>query len=68
MVKDWRELFNFIKSKRSGYALLTGMIILTIICLAVVWQYHYYSEQWAIEDQLARQFLREAAHNLANKK
>lgn len=68
MVKDWRELFNFIKSKRPGYALLTGMIVLTIICLAVVWQYHYYSEQWAIEDQLARQFLREAAHNLANKK
>lgn len=68
MVKDWRELFSFIKSKRPGYALLTGMIVLTVICLAVVWQYHYYNEQWAIENQLAQQFLREAAHNLANEK
>ncbi|MFQ9705476.1 MAG: hypothetical protein ACLRX6_00040 [Limosilactobacillus pontis] len=54
--------------KRSGYVLLTAMIILMVICLTVVWQYHYYSQQWAIEDQLARHFLREAAHNLANKK
>lgn len=68
MVKNWWESCNFIRNRRPGYALLTGMMVLMIICLAVVWQYHYYSEQWVIEDQLAQQFLREAARNLANKK
>ncbi|HIW70504.1 hypothetical protein QUW44_01925 [Limosilactobacillus pontis] len=55
-------------SRRRGYALLTGMVVLAVICLAVVWQYHYYAEQWLIEDQLTRQFLHEAAHNLSNEK
>lgn len=68
MVKNWLASFSFIMSKRRGYALLTGMIVLSIICLAVVWQYHYYTEQWAIEDQLIQQFLHEAARNLANEK
>lgn len=68
MVKNWLALFSFIMSKRRGYALLTGMIVLSIICLAVVWQYRYYTEQWAIEDQLIQQFLHEAARNLANEK
>lgn len=68
MVKNWWGLFSSITRKRSGYVLLTAMIVLMVICLAVVWQYHYYSQQWAIENQLARNFLREAAHNLANKK
>lgn len=68
MVKYWWGLFSFITSKRPGYALLTAMIVLIVICLTVVWQYHYYSQQWLIEDRLARQFFREAVHNLANKK
>jgi hypothetical protein len=68
MVRNWLALFSFMMSKRRGYALLTGMIVLSIICLAVVWQYRYYTEQWAIEDQLIQQFLHEAARNLANEK
>ena len=68
MVKNWLALLSFIMSKHRGYALLTGMIVLSIICLAVVWQKHYYTEQWAIEDQLIQQFLHEAARNLANEK
>ncbi|MGM9907749.1 hypothetical protein [Limosilactobacillus sp.] len=68
MASNWREFFSFIQSSQRGYALLTGMIVLAVICLAVVWQYHYYTEQWLIEDQLVRQFLREAAHNLSNEK
>lgn len=68
MVKNWLALFSFIMSKHRGYALLTGMIVLSIICLAVGWQYHYYTAQWVIEDQLIQQFLHEAARNLANKK
>lgn len=68
MVKNWRELFSSIRIRLSGYALVTGMIILTIVCLAVVWQYHFYAQQWVLEDQLAQQFLKEAAHNLMNNK
>lgn len=68
MASNWRALFSFIQSSQRGYALLTGMIVLAVICLAVVWQYHYYTEQWLIEDQLVHQFLREAAHNLSNEK
>lgn len=68
MVKNWLALFSFIMSKHRGYALLTGMIVLSIICLAVVWQYHYYTAQWIIEDQLIKQLLHEAARNLAKKK
>ncbi|MDD6432494.1 MAG: hypothetical protein PUF79_05140 [Lactobacillaceae bacterium] len=55
-------------SKRRGYALLTGMIVLSIICLTVVWQYRYYTAQWTIEDQLIQQFLHEAVRNLSNEK
>jgi hypothetical protein len=68
MAKNWQGLFSSIMSRRRGYALLTGMVVLAVICLAVVWQYHYYAEQWLIEDQLTRQFLHEAAHNLSNEK
>lgn len=68
MVKRWRELFNFINDKRPGYVLLTGIVLLMLICLTVVWQYHYYTQQWITEEQLTRQFLREAAHNLAIQK
>lgn len=68
MAKNWQELFSFIMSRRQGYALLTGMVVLSIICLAVVWQYHYYAEQWTIENQLMHQFLYEATQNLSNEK
>lgn len=68
MAKNWQGLFSSIMSRRRGYALLTGMVVLAVICLAVVWQYHYYAEQWLIEDQLTWQFLHEAAHNLSNEK
>ncbi len=68
MAKNWPGLFSFIMSKRRGYALLTGMIVLSIICLTVVWQYRYYTAQWTIEDQLIQQFLHEAVRNLSNEK
>lgn len=68
MVNKMRELFSFTKNRRGGYALLTSILLLGLICLAVVWQYRYYTAQWQLEDQLAREFLRAAGHNLTIKK
>jgi hypothetical protein len=68
MVNRRRELFNFIKNKLRGYALVTSIILLALICLVVIWQYHYYATQWQLEDQLARDFLKTASNNLIMKK
>lgn len=65
MVNSWKKLLISVRNKkRAGYILLTSILVLVVACTVIIWQYHYYSGQWKIENQLTQQFIRQARANL----
>ncbi len=67
MVKYLRVSYvleKIVKKRTAGYVLGTSMVILSCICLVIVFQYHYYGRQRIIEQRLTTEMVQQTKDNL----
>lgn len=70
MGKKIMGLFALIKlnRQRPAYVLLTSLLVLMCICLTLVFQYHYYANQWQIQRNLTASLVKKTQDNLRAEK
>jgi hypothetical protein len=63
-LQDSCVLEKIVKKRTAGYVLGTSMVILSCICLVIVFQYHYYGRQRMIEQRLTTEMIQQTRNNL----
>lgn len=63
-LRDFCVLEKIVKKRSAGYVLGTSMVILSCICLVIVFQYHYYGRQRTIEQRLTSEMVQQTQNNL----
>lgn len=66
MDRNWQGLFVLRrwKTRRPAYVLLTSLVVLSAICLALMFEYRYYANQYQLENQLSADLEAKTKRNL----
>lgn len=47
--------------------MITSLVVLSCICITLIFQYHYYATQYQLEKQLTNELVLRARQNLSQK-
>lgn len=53
-----------ISDRQQGYVMITSLLVLSCICVTLVFQYHYYATQYRLEKQLTDELIAQAQQNI----
>ncbi|VTX75537.1 Uncharacterised protein [Limosilactobacillus oris] len=56
-----------IGNRHQGYVMITSLVVLSCICITLIFQYHYYATQYQLEKQLTDELVLRARQNLSQK-